>query len=1203
MLQPRGIQTDDDVDNLFKTSQLTISYPGTSQYATGAVSSCGMAAANFARTVIKLARSAKDPDDVLKRITSLDMIQDIMSICRLWITAGCDAHLEVEDIVTMTSFRKAMETVELGQGLVNGGDFLETIQKLEVYAPGEKPAVAIITRIPEIVACAKIFNKRGSVYAIFDSHPRPHDHPDGAGLLLFTKPEAAASYLSELFHVDLSLDDGEWQSTEYFDIFQYQIFVDPDPPVVRLAADIEMYSVLLSQKRELERLRKEGRKPASSSGEIQGLRKTLKTSKAAANNDANCTPEKEPPSPLSSSSDEMPGAFRIRQRPRGPQASDPAKDCLPPLKEELITRESPNEQELPSPLSSSSDEMPGAFRDCLPPLKTELITRESPNEKELPSPLSSSSDEMPGAFRIRQRPRGPQASDPAQDCLPPLKEELITRESPNETQEHEMMSLRLGAEELERERRVGTKGKRSESYDELEAKQANMGDSHSLSGDRLTLRELNVHKLDLMRQSFRQARLHDWLHGQKALSQDEQQDGRDDNNGVHQQYSQRKHTNIAHRQPDHLLPEELRKECEAQKRQCNVDERQGLRPEAQNTARRSVPSHIDEFPKETLKERVANIEKPVLHQNANRQGEAARDRLVAMLEALPTEKQRLETRRLEPQERSQSGADYPGLDSALALVLEMEMFKNHLQPQRGTDRRVDGERFHLRTRDTVTVRHFFSEEITAQNAVIALQIQADFDLEHGKLASEREDLNRRVLEHKQRPVMASLGQYDMNDADGEVAERLQTKYDEDDRRVTAITARLNQETAPQQTFTCVICMEDHSTEHLAIVPHCDHRTCRDCMRAQIETTLREGRYPVFCPCCDNESDKSKIEQDLIEEIGISQECYQKLEHLSVAVFAVDTTCPKCKQSFRLDRDETTGTDTLDCPLPGCGYSWCKRCDQEVVSGLEHSCDGEKELQRLKDAGNLQYCPGCKMPYEKIEGFYSVRTQDVIRMYRPIIDLAPDGCLSRHFCYTCGKSLHRGAANNRQIEDKIYTHWTHNECRAGALFDADELAEDVDPPPARVVQGVPLRPAAHGARLRPAAHRARLRPADHDARLARIRPAVHGARLAPVLEVIRPPSAFDRPPPAVDRLRPADHDARLRPAAHGARLRPVDVRPLPPALVALRPAAPAHRPNEIVFSPAFARLPHEVARRLIAHDYDGNYDGSDDAWLRRWERVV
>lgn len=72
---PHGIQTEDDIDKLFRTSQLTTSYPGTSQYATGAVSSCGMAAANFARTVIKLVGSAGDPDDVLKRITSLDKIQ------------------------------------------------------------------------------------------------------------------------------------------------------------------------------------------------------------------------------------------------------------------------------------------------------------------------------------------------------------------------------------------------------------------------------------------------------------------------------------------------------------------------------------------------------------------------------------------------------------------------------------------------------------------------------------------------------------------------------------------------------------------------------------------------------------------------------------------------------------------------------------------------------------------------------------------------------------------------------------------------------------------------------------------------------------------------------------------------------------------------------------------------------------------------
>lgn len=666
---------------------------------------------------------------------------------------------------------------------------------------------------------------------------------------MFTKPEAAASYLSDLFHVDLDLDDGEWQSTEYFDIFQSQIFVDPNPPVVQLAADIEMYSVLLSQRRELERLRKERRELASSSAtdstEVQALRQALETSTTAQTS-------------LLSDNDRLKAQL--------------AAVC--------------------------------SRRDHADRRRFTDNDAKSTSEKAPLLPLSLS-DERPGAFRTRQCHHRVETLDLDKEC--PLTDDLSTRAS---NQEHELTFLRRRLEILERERLAVSKRavhhrvddgstvleKQSNSYDELVSKQTNMLYSHSdhpLSEDSLTLRELKAQVLNLKRQLLGQAEPQDSIRIPAALSQDghaqpeartsvpddtldrnlaealqreflrERQsdfrDGRGDDDMIYQHQSQSKPTNAAHRQPDYLLAEALQK----------VHERQGLRLEVHNTARPFVRSHAEGPQKEPSdSERLVNIEKLELHQGINHQGEATRHAdpvVVGVSRKGISNEQRLETRRSEVHERSQSSTD------------QIQPSASSSDPE-SEHRRVDGEHFPLRSRDATAVgtvvdrlpsqKQDFSwttrvseVELAAQDAVIALQIQGHYDLKHGKLASEREDLMVKILDHEELqpfipPSHDTYAQYDMNDEDRETAERLQREYDEDDRRVAAITAQLNQEIAPQQIFTCVICMEVHSIENQAIVPHCDHITCRACLRAQIETTLQEDRYPVFCPCCDNESDKS-----------------------------------------------------------------------------------------------------------------------------------------------------------------------------------------------------------------------------------------------------------------------------------------------------------------------------------------------------------
>ena len=61
----------------------------------------------------------------------------------------------------------------------------------------DSSATVIITRPPEIIACAKIKGLGTDVFVIFDSHPRPI-YPSGAGLILSTSIDQAAARLASI---------------------------------------------------------------------------------------------------------------------------------------------------------------------------------------------------------------------------------------------------------------------------------------------------------------------------------------------------------------------------------------------------------------------------------------------------------------------------------------------------------------------------------------------------------------------------------------------------------------------------------------------------------------------------------------------------------------------------------------------------------------------------------------------------------------------------------------------------------------------------------------------------------------------------------------------------------------------------------------------------------------------------------------------
>ena len=62
----------------------------------------------------------------------------------------------------------------------------------------------------------------------------------------------------------------------------------------------------------------------------------------------------------------------------------------------------------------------------------------------------------------------------------------------------------------------------------------------------------------------------------------------------------------------------------------------------------------------------------------------------------------------------------------------------------------------------------------------------------------------------------------------------------------------NQAPDPPSFVLCHICMDEIAGHEAIFVPFCQHTFCRDCLSTYVIGKLREGRYPIHCPCCTTE---------------------------------------------------------------------------------------------------------------------------------------------------------------------------------------------------------------------------------------------------------------------------------------------------------------------------------------------------------------
>jgi hypothetical protein len=100
---------------------------------------------------------------------------------------------------------------------------------------------------------------------------------------------------------------------------------------------------------------------------------------------------------------------------------------------------------------------------------------------------------------------------------------------------------------------------------------------------------------------------------------------------------------------------------------------------------------------------------------------------------------------------------------------------------------------------------------------------------------------------------------------------------------------------PEDIFICGVCFDNFAISQVAQMPDCEHGFCRDCLRSHIKNKLGEGQYPILCPACSADKTRTEpgtVNQSLIEELGLSQREFDKLQELQLSAHSFQLQCPR-----------------------------------------------------------------------------------------------------------------------------------------------------------------------------------------------------------------------------------------------------------------------------------------------------------------------
>lgn len=230
---------------------------------------------------------------------------------------------------------------------------------------------------------------------------------------------------------------------------------------------------------------------------------------------------------------------------------------------------------------------------------------------------------------------------------------------------------------------------------------------------------------------------------------------------------------------------------------------------------------------------------------------------------------------------------------------------------------------------------------------------------------------------------------------------------------------MQREVFRQSTHLCEICFDERDGGEFHYLDECRHFFCNECLRAYCEMHVEGGT--VLNLLCPNHDCKTTIPPEILRDV-LDPEKLERWERLLLSktldVMGDVVYCPRCNVAVVIDEDETSKLGHC----ANCFFAFCTEChepwhhrqpcfeegsdsdeeesaknensgskkkkekkNKEEVGGkaAEISLRRQQRLQRekerkmnmsnlsfirmMKQQGNYQYCPKCRMAVERVSG--------------------------------------------------------------------------------------------------------------------------------------------------------------------------------------------------------------------------------------------
>ena len=213
-------------------------------------------------------------------------------------------------------------------------------------------------------------------------------------------------------------------------------------------------------------------------------------------------------------------------------------------------------------------------------------------------------------------------------------------------------------------------------------------------------------------------------------------------------------------------------------------------------------------------------------------------------------------------------------------------------------------------------------------------------------------------------------------------------------------AKLEEDNEPQ--FTCDICAGVYKIRE-CITLNCNHRFCKNCLKADLEIKIGEARVnekDLVCPMCP-----VTIDLNIIQAV-VSAESFAKYQKFAleqwVPVVDADEIYFQCHGtdcSFKAIL--LNNLEEFECP--NCKTKTCPKCNDVVHKGCscqafrlwkEENAKGDEQFELLLKQSQWVQCPWCKQVVERVSGCQFMTCSSVVCRGQ------------KYFCFQCKRGLNR-----------------------------------------------------------------------------------------------------------------------------------------------------------------------------------------------------